>query len=45
MYCNLEFKLRFLKNLKLFSIRVTELFKPIVLRKDDGFLSFLKAFS
>ena len=34
------------KNLKLFSIRVNELFKPIVLRKTgDGFLLFLKAFS
>ena len=32
MYCYLEFKLRYLKNLKLFSIRVKELFEPIVLR-------------
>ena len=43
-----------LKNLKLFSIRVKEVFEPIVLRektkktkqnKNDGFLFFLKAFS
>ena len=35
-----------LKNLKLFPIRVKELFEPIVLRKKgDGFLLFLKAFS
>ena len=33
MYCYLEFKLSYLKNLKLFSIRVKELFEPIVLRK------------
>ena len=40
--CYLEFKLRYLKNLKLFSIRVKELFTPIVLRrKGDGFLLFL----
>ena len=46
MYCYLEFKLRYLKNLKLFSSRVKELFEPIVLRrKGDGFLLFLKAFS
>ena len=32
VYCYLEFKLRYLKNLKLFSIRVKELFEPIVLR-------------
>ena len=31
MYCYLEFKLRYLKNLKLFSIRVKELFEPIVI--------------
>ena len=43
MYCYLEFKLRYLKNLKLFSIRVKELFEPIVLRKKgDGFLLFLR---
>ena len=41
-YCYLEFKLRYLKNLKLFSIRVKELFEPIVLRiKGDGLLLFL----
>ena len=45
-YCYLEFKLRYLANLKLFSIRVKELFKPIVLQKKvDGFLLFLKTFS
>ena len=46
MYCYLEFKPCYLKNLKLFSIRVKELFGPIVLRrKADGFLLFLKTFS
>ena len=46
VYCYLEFKLRYLKNLKLFSIRAKELFELIVLRqKADGFLLFLKAFS
>ena len=46
VYCYLEFKLCYLKNLKLFLIRVKELFEPIVLqRKVDGFLLFLKAFS
>ena len=46
VYCYLEFKLRYLKNQKLFSLRVKELFEPIVLRKKgDGFLLFLKAFS
>ena len=29
MYCYLEFRLRYLENLKLFSIRVKELFEPI----------------
>ena len=45
--CYLEFKLCYLKNLKLFSIRVKELFEPIVLRKDigDWFLLFLTVFS
>ena len=33
MYCYLEFKLHYHKNLKLFSIRVKELFEPIVLPK------------
>ena len=33
MYCYLEFKPSYHKNLKLFSIRVKELFKPTVLRK------------
>ena len=41
-----EFKLRYLKNQKLFSIRVKELFEPTVLhRKADGFLLVFKAFS
>ena len=44
MYCYLEFKLRYLKNLKLFSIRVKELFEPIVLRKKgDGFFALFKS--
>ena len=43
--CYLEFKLHYLKNLKLFSIRVKELFEPIVLRKKVmGFALFLKHF-
>ena len=34
------------KNLKLFSVRVKKLFKPVVLRKiGDRFLLFLKEFS
>ena len=38
VYCYLEFKLSYLKNLKLFSIRVKELFEPIVLwRKGNRF--------
>ena len=54
VYCYIEFKLRYLKNLKLFSIRVTELFEPIdaVLRKKKKKkkkkptdLLFLKVFS
>ena len=32
MYCYLEFKLSYLKNLKLFSIRVKELSEPILLQ-------------
>ena len=41
MYCYREFKLRYLKNLKLFSIRVKELFEPIVLQKKaTAFCSF-----
>ena len=39
VYCYLEFKLSYLKNLKLFSIRVKELSEPIV------FFFFLQAFS
>ena len=46
MHCYLEFKLRYLKSLKLFSIRVKELFKPIVLgEKGNRFLVFLITFS
>ena len=46
MYCYLEFKLGYVKNLKLFSIRVKELFEPIVLQNEaDGFLLFLNAFT
>ena len=46
LYCYLEFKIRYLKNLKWFSIRIKEFFKPIVLKKKtDEFLLFLKAFS
>ena len=46
VYCYLEFKLRYLKSLKLFSIRVKELFELIALRnKGDGCLLLLKAFS
>ena len=33
MYCYLEYKLSYLKNLKLFSIRVKEISEPIVLKK------------
>ena len=33
VYCYLELKLRYLKNLKLFSITVKELFKPIAKKK------------
>ena len=46
VYRYLEFKLRYLKNLKLFLIRVKELFEPIVLRKKKatGFCSFCNIF-
>ena len=46
VYCYLEFKLCYLKNLKLFSIRVKESFEPIVLRKKKatGFCSFYNIF-
>ena len=37
VYCYPKFKLRYLKNLKLFSIRIKELFEPIVLREKKGF--------
>ena len=42
MYCDPEFKLRYLKNLKLFSIRVKELSEPnrLVKKKAMGFSSF-----
>ena len=44
VYCYHEFKLGYLKNQKLFSIRVNELFEPTVLRKKgDGFLLFFKS--
>ena len=33
VYYYIEFKLRYLKNLELFSIRVKEILKPIVLRE------------
>ena len=43
MYSYLEFKLSYLKNMKLFSIRVKELSEPIVLqRKATVFSSFYK---
>ena len=47
VFCYIEFKLCYMNTQKLFSIRVKELFEPIVLRgkKADGFLLFLKAFS
>ena len=46
MYCYLKFKLCYLKTLKLFAIRVKELFELIVLQKKaNRFLLFLKAFS
>ena len=40
MYFYLEFKLRYLKKAKLFSIRVKELLEPIVLQKSEEFLLF-----
>ena len=46
MYCYLEFKLRYLKNLKLLSIRVKELFESIVFAKKRRrvFALFIKFF-
>ena len=45
MHCYLEFKLSYLKNMKLFSIRVKELSEPIVLEeKATGCSSFYKHF-
>ena len=47
-YCKIEFKLRYLKNVTLFSVRKRELFepRPIVLqRKADGLCPFQKYFS
>ena len=42
----LEFKLGYLENLKLSSIRVKELFEPeVLLEKADEFYLFFKAFS
>ena len=46
MYCCTEFKIRYLNNLKLFSVGIKELIEPIVLwKKADGFLFFLKTLS
>ena len=42
VYCYLEFKLRFLKNLKLFSIRVKELFEPMERKKSNGIFALFK---
>ena len=44
MYCYLELKLRYLKNPKLFSIRVPESYEPIVFwkKKAAGLSSFYK---
>ena len=45
MTCNHKFKLRSLKNLKLFSIRAKELYEPIACEeKATGFSSFYKHF-
>ena len=44
MYCYHEFKLCYLKNQKLFSIRVKELSEPIVLRKEvDWFFALFES--
>ena len=43
MYRYLEFKLHFHKNLKLFSIRIKELFEPIVLHKKKKRRQVLKS--
>ena len=43
VYCYLEFKLRYLKNLKLFSIRVKELFELIVLRNRRRVFALFKS--
>ena len=47
MHCYLEFKLRYLNNMKLVSIRVKESFEPIDLRekKGDRLSLFLNTFS
>ena len=42
VHCNLKFKLCFLKSLKLFSVRVKELFKPIVLGKKQWIFPHFK---
>ena len=45
VYCFFEFKLRYFKNLKMFSVRVKKLSEPIVLwKKATGFSSFYKHF-
>ena len=36
VYCYLEFELRFLKNLKLFSIKIKELFESIVCENNNN---------
>ena len=36
VYCYLEFKLAYLKTLKLYSISVKELFEPVVLRRKQS---------
>ena len=43
MYCYLEFKLHYLKNLKSFSIRIKELFEPIVLGKRRQVFALFKS--
>ena len=43
VYCYLEFKLRYLKNVKLFSVRVKELFEPVVLRKRQRVFALFKS--
>ena len=42
VHCYLEFKLCYFQSLKLFSIRVKELFKPIILEKRQRVFALLK---